>query len=213
MSWVYTQADYFGVVDDDYLKYESARRQVRGTLFNASWNSLKNAKILIAGCGFGGLVEELMGNWGFADVWGFDASAYAVGRGDYPAREGRILQGDVLSSQSMNSVRQAAGLRGQQRFSLVITEDLLPCMANAAEVQTCLTNLRGISQSVAHIISLWDASEQSYTYRAPDGSIRYLNGDLVMRMPGFLWWTEQEWLDAIGTNSEWVFTPSGERVQ
>lgn len=215
MSLIYTEQDYFGVIDDNYLNYESGRRSLRGTIFNSSINSLKNAKILIAGCGFGGLVEELMSNRQFNDVWGFDASTYAVGRNTYPSRSSRILQGDVLSSQSMSSVARDAGLRGNQRFSLAITEDLLPCMASLAEVQTALINLRAISQTVAHVISCWNVNDWGIgnTYRHADGSIRHINGDTIISMPGFLWWTPQEWIAAINNNSEWIFQPDMIRIQ
>ena len=211
MSWIYSQSDYFGIVDDNYLQYEAARRALRGPIFNSSLNAFKNSKILVAGCGFGGLVEELMNNWGFTDVWGCDASSYAINRNTYPSISSRLIQANCLVRNDLNNVKQAAGLSGNQRFRIIITEDLLPCMSNRQEVATCLTELRRIGQTVGHIISVWDSSERSYTYRHLDGSIRYTNGDIVMRMPGFLWLTQEEWRTEIGS-SEWIFKSSGEQV-
>lgn len=221
MSRVYTQQDYFGVVDDDYLATEPARRNTRGASLAPGLAGLQNQKILIAGCGFGGLVDELMDNWGFTDVWGFDASPFAVGRNTYPERSSRILQFDGLRSQDMTPLRRAAGLPGNQRFRLVIIEDVLPCMASMAEVQTFLTNMRSIAQTVAHIITMWEPDSWGFqengepnTFRdLVDGSIKHVNGGRVISMPGFLWLTAAEWLALIGTPSEWVFTSDMRRIQ
>lgn len=220
MSLIYVQADFEGVIDDDYLAQEPSRRSMRGSTLVPGLAGLQNQKILIAGCGFGGLVDELMDNWGFTDVWGFDASSFAVGRNTYPERQSRILQFDALRSQDMTPLRRAAGLTGNQRFRLVIIEDLLPCMANMGEVQTCLTNMRGISQTVAHVITMWEPDSWGVqedgspnTFRDVDGSIKHVNGGRVISMPGFLWLTAAEWLEAIGTSSEWVYTSAMQRVQ
>lgn len=206
MSWIYSQADYQGIVDDNYREYDFFA--LRAAYFNGSWNSFKNNSLLVAGCGYGYLVRQLMRDHAFTDVWGFDASAYVQSNpGNLePEYFSRILQADALGN--LNSVRQAAGLKGNQSFRACVTEDVLPTAANEAEAQTMLSNLRGISQGMAHVITPY--RPELGEVRQPDGSVTYPGG---VRMPGFLWLTIDEWRALIGPGEPIYHSETGEVFQ
>jgi hypothetical protein len=204
---VYSQADYEGVVDDAYRRYGHFSRRAQD--FQGRWNQLLTAKNLIAGCGWGYLLDE-MTTRGFTDLWGFDASAYAIQQAQIVlpvALRSRVFVADVLSTSDMQDMRQNAGLRGQQRFTGVLTEDLLPCAASVAEAQTMLANLRAISQSMAHIITPRD----SEGVLQPDGSVIYPWGG-QLQMPGFLWLSAAEWRAIIGSGERIFLTGTYEEV-
>lgn len=108
-------------------------------------------KMLVAGCGFGYLVDELVSRgW---DAWGCDASTYAINRGKelLPAIANRLLVGDILVRNSLAAVRTSAGLSGNQRFAVTVTEDVLTMLTDA-EIPTALTELRRITNDLAHVV-------------------------------------------------------------
>jgi hypothetical protein len=152
--------------------------------------STLSTKILVAGCGMGSLVQRLT-DLGYTDVWGSDASSYIItqGKTQFPAIANRLLVADALSNSgnnlpSMTGVRRAAGLTGNSRFPVCITDDLLTVMSDA-EVQTALTVLRATATTLVHV--LWP--------KFTDGTIQdpSLNWKLV----------PSEWQAMIG-NGEWV---------
>lgn len=208
MSRVYSEADYHGVVDDQYRRYpffSDRAVRARGVL-----QAILTSKILIAGCGWGFLIEELT-NQGFTDVWGCDASDYAVNTAaprDIPSLSSRVLLGDVTSDQSMIDVANAAGLPGNNpRFRACITEDILPCAETVEEAQQMLTVLRTRARALFHFITPRD----QLGVLQPDGSVVWPWGEQA-QMPGFLWLSEQEWIDLIGPGEGIVFAGSGEVV-
>lgn len=208
MSLIYAEEDYYGIVDDNYRRYSFFAN--RGIEFNNRWNGFKNNTVLIAGCGFGFLIEELMEVHGFTDVWGCDASDYAVNtaapRDLLPQYADRIQLGDITDDASIIDVANAAGLKGgNPRFRAVLTEDVLPCMDNEAEAQQALSVLRGRSQSMAHIITPKMAGGE----RQPDGRVTYPGGEQI---PELLWLAQQEWLALIGPGEPILFTDSTEVV-
>lgn len=207
MSWIYSEEDYNGIVDDQYRKYQFFTD--RGIIFNNQWNGIKNNKILIAGCGWGFLIQELMEVHGFTDVWGCDASEYAVNvaaPANLPAQyASRVLLGNITSSAEMVAVANAAGIPGNNpRFRAILTEDVLPCLTQQ-EIPTALSNLRARSQSVAHIIT----PQMQGSVKQPDGSTVYPGG---IQIPGFTWLTHQEWINIIGTSEPIAFTDTTELV-
>lgn len=208
MSWVYTQADYHGIVDDDYRRYTyfDVRRQFMGQ----RWNAFRNNKILIAGCGYGYLVNDLMAD-GFNDVWGCDASAWGIQQAKalHPHIANRFVQADVTVRQNLNNLRSVAGLSGNQRFRATLTEDLLPCAMSATEAQTMLTELRRLTTDMAHIITT-RFTDPIYT-KLPDGSIAFPDGTVV-QMPGFLWLTVDEWRGVVGPGEPIIPTSTYEYV-
>lgn len=110
-------------------------------------------KAAIWGCGFGYMVRWAT-DAGY-DAHGFDASAYAIGRGQtlLPNYAGRLHIRNALLSADMTPARRDAGLQGAQRFSLLVTEDLLTCMSDQ-EISVCLPLLRGIcSTNLGHIVT------------------------------------------------------------
>jgi SAM-dependent methyltransferase len=124
---------------------------IRGKFTNTS------TKILVAGCGPGSLVKMLT-DLGYTDVWGCDLSTDLINYGKtlYPAIASRLLVANCLNNSgntlpSMTGVRRAAGLTGNNRFALCITDDLLTVMSDA-EVATCLTVLRATASTLLHVL-------------------------------------------------------------
>lgn len=117
-------------------------------------------KLLVAGCGWGYLVQLAVAA-GY-DAWGVDASAYAVGKAQAAigaALAPRILQADVLNATQLRQAANAAGIPGgNPRFALLVTEDVLPCLTDG-EITTAVTNLRArCTSNLLHICTLADPS-------------------------------------------------------
>lgn len=174
-----------------YTQYDPAFPflQARAATIQGKFSS-PTTKMLIAGCGFGSLVRFLT-DAGYTQVWGCDASQWAIdqGRQLWPDIASRLLVADALNNSgnslpSMTGVRRAAGLTGNSRFPVSITDDLLTVMSDA-EVQTALTVLRATATTLVHV--LWP--------KFTDGTIQdpSLNWKLV----------PSEWQAMIG-NGEWV---------
>lgn len=207
MAYIYTESDYNGYIDSQYRRYGFFAD--RGITFNNSWNSLKNETLLVAGCGWGFLVQELMQEHGFTDVWGCDASDYAVNTAapaNLPSQyASRILLGSILSDTDIKAVANTAGIQGgNPKFKAILTEDVLPCLTDA-EIPIALSVLRGRSRSLAHIIT---PRMQGSTLQ-PDGSTTYPGG---MQVPELTWLTHEEWIAHIGSNDPIAFTDTTELV-
>ena|SRR5215471_9124042 len=110
-------------------------------------------KLAIWGCAFGYLVQLAM-TAGY-DAYGFDASPYAVTRArqiQSAAIGARIFQRDATVAADVTQSRKDAGLSGNQRFALLLTEDMLTCLSDA-EIQTALPLLRGsCSANLGHMV-------------------------------------------------------------
>lgn len=110
-------------------------------------------KWLVAGCGWGFLVDELV-TLG-VDAYGVDAAAYCQAKAvlNLPAKVApRVILADVTSRTALTAAKTAAGLTGSNKFAVTVTEDLLP-MLTATETSSALTELRRISTLVTHIVS------------------------------------------------------------
>jgi hypothetical protein len=132
-----------------YVRYTFFQQRVDGLIGRFAPNG---QKVAVWGCGFGYLVEMLLAA-GY-DAYGFDASTYAITRGKelLPGIAARLFVRDALVSGDMTPARRDAGLAGQQRFPLLVTEDMLTVLTDA-EITTAVTNLRGISSSnLLHIV-------------------------------------------------------------
>jgi len=160
--------------------------QIKGRFAN------KSTKILIVGCAMGTLVH-LLTEAGYVNVWGSDASEWAINEGKiaFPEIADRLLVADALNNSgnslpSMTGVRRAAGLTGNQRFPLCITDDILTVMSDA-ECQTALTVLRATASTLFHVIwpNILHKPDQDPT----------LNWKIV----------PEEWQAFIG-NGEWVMS-------
>ncbi len=110
-------------------------------------------KLLIAGCGPGYLVDELvkLGR----DAWGIDAAPYCASRFVLPAR---IMQADSLVRSQLAAVRSFAGLQGNARFAALVTDDLLACFTDA-EVTIAVNESRRIATVVLHIVTCSKAND------------------------------------------------------
>lgn len=135
-----------------------------------------SGKVLVVGCGWGYLVDELLNLGG--DAWGVDASSYAINKGKAlsgvnagTTLEGlavgmrsdtgsRLVSADATNRQQLASARQTAGLSGSQRFEVVVTEDVLPVLSDA-EVSVLVTEVRRLAVTVLHIVSPGDPSDPS----------------------------------------------------
>jgi hypothetical protein len=114
-----------------------------------------NQKLAIWGCAFGYLVQ-LAVTAGY-DAYGFDASPYAITRAKQIQSAvigARIFQRDATLSTDVTQSRRDAGLTGNQRFALLLTEDMLTCLTDA-EIQTALPLLRGsCSANLGHMLTV-----------------------------------------------------------
>jgi len=196
MSKIGTLADFglgAGPFTDNrmYTQYEPTAKYLvdRAANIRGRFATLSTT-ILVAGCGIGVLVK-LFKDLGYTNVWGCDFSTELINYGKtlYPDIASRLLVANCLNNSgnalpSMTGVRRAAGLSGNNRFTLCITDDMLTCMSNA-EVATCLTVLRATATTLFHV--LWPIDPAATTQ---DPSLN---------------WKEvpQGWQATIG-NGEWV---------
>jgi len=159
------------------------------------------SRVLIAGCGWGYLVDELFARG--ISTYGCDLSSYAINKGKsiLPNVSNRLFVGDCRSKASMDSVRTASGLtvstnaNRNQTFDVIVTEDMLGVMDSEAEVQQVLTTLRGQGKTLFHIITC---------IAHPD--------DTAGRDPTLLWRTHDQWKAIIG-NGELVMNVEGGEVR
>lgn len=109
-------------------------------------------KWLIAGCGWGYLVDELV-KLG-VDAWGIEAAAYATTKAlaEVPNVASRIVLADATNRSQIAAARTTAGLTGNQRFSVLVTEDLLPMLSDA-EASTAISEARRVATNIVHIVT------------------------------------------------------------
>lgn len=183
MALIATQADYEG--GEGVAWYFDPAKAVGeldyrdGPHFNSRVGFLQgrvsSGKILIAGCGYGYLVKRFVALG--LDAWGCDASDWCVTQGSSVA-PGRIVKADITNRTQLASVLTAAGLRSNQRFAAIVTEDVLTCLTDA-EITAALTELRRISSVLFHIVTAVEVEAQ--------------------RNPAFNWKTPLEWKQVVGT--------------
>lgn len=114
-----------------------------------------NQKLAIWGCP--GYLVDFAVTAGY-DAYGFDIEpdAIAFGQSECPNVANRLFVRDATSSADTDASRGDAGLHGNQRFALLVTEDLLTCLTDA-EIGIALPLLRGICTSnLLHILSITD---------------------------------------------------------
>lgn len=121
-----------------------------------------NQKTAIWGSGWGWLVSMAVAA-GY-DAYGFDASQYAVDKSKtlYPTIASRFFLRNCTVSADVNASRSDAGLRGQNRFALLITEDLLECLTDQ-EIAITVPLLRNVcSANLGHIVTPIDPWSQEH---------------------------------------------------
>ena len=197
MSRISTLADFglgAGPFAEDriYTQYTPTANYLvqRATTIRGRFATL-TTPILVAGCGVGTLVK-LLKDLGYTNVWGNDASTELINYGKtlYPDIASRLLVANCLNNSgnalpSMTGVRRAAGLTGNNRFTVLITDDVLTVMSNA-EVTTALPILRATGSTLIHV--LWPKIADNVPPQDPS-----LNWKTV----------PTEWQATIG-NGEWV---------
>ena len=131
-------------------------------MFTARINALKgrtapnNQKLAIWGCGWGSLVN-LAVEAGY-DAYGFDASSYAItkAKATFPVIATRLFVRDALKSADVTASKSDAGIHGQSKFAVLVTEDVLPCMSDQ-EITLTLPLLRGVcSANLLHMVTPLD---------------------------------------------------------
>jgi len=141
--------------------------------------SLSNRSVLVVGSGFGFMVEELLARG--VNAWGLDVSEYAISQTP-AAIVGRNLLGDARLRSALNAARSAAGLKGNARFDLILTEDVLPCMSSDAEALALAVELRRHAIRVGHRVSTFPS----------------------LADVGYLWHTLAEWRALLGSG-DWLW--------
>lgn len=137
--------------------------------------------VLIVGCALGLTVQELrlLG----VQAWGLDVSSYAVNAAPAAVRQ-YLTIGDARQSSAWNAAKNLAGFKGQTRFNMVITEDLLPCLSNADAV-TMAQLARANSQAVFHLYEDNPATAPWYNYHTPAEWKAILGQDKIVRRYGW----------------------------
>lgn len=98
--------------------------------------------VLVLGCAFGYLVDELVSRG--VEAFGIDLSEWAIrkGKAKLPKIAERLFVGDALKRESLNP----------ERVPLIVTEDLLPCLEDG-EIAAGLPLWRSRADRVVHIVS------------------------------------------------------------
>lgn len=135
------------------------------------------SKVLVAGCGWGYTVQRGL-ELGM-DIWGCDASGYALDRAAEvlpPDAAARVLHADV--TRDLADLADRAG----GRFTVAVTEDLCP-MLTLSEIARARTNLRRVSDLVLHWVTAAPRGQAPHpalqTARAADGWRALLGPDEV----------------------------------
>lgn len=171
---------WYGRANDGYQHYPFLDRNA-----DAFRGALGNTDLLIAGCAFGYTVQYLTDLPAYtASAYGFDASAWAISQAqaEVPAVAARLMVADALSASDMDAARLMVVGHGARKVPLVVTEDMLPCLTDA-EIPAALANLRAISNTLAHIVTL--------------------DGPGADHATGLNWKSAAEWRALIGS-SEWI---------
>lgn len=164
-------------------------------------------KIGVAGCGWGYLVDELRKL--NRDAYGFDAASYATAKwtGIRPTEPSRVVVASALTRTQMTSFRSTTvGMAGSALIPLIVTEDLLPALADA-EVTTALTELRRIATKLIHVCtcaaSQYDmmTRQQRATLSVADRTTAERTADatdVAVRSADFNWKTHAAWKALVG---------------
>lgn len=158
MSLLATQADY-GLPDGTPGVLYSAGYQ-EYPFFQTRLDALKQRfaptgqTLLIAGCGFGYLVN-LAVNAGY-NAFGIDGSSWAINQGKtlIPAIASRLAVADITNATQVDAASKAFGLKGgTPKYALLLTEDVLPCLSDA-EITTALSVLRArCNANLLHMVT------------------------------------------------------------
>jgi SAM-dependent methyltransferase len=217
MSRLATAADFEGLQPG--ALYTEYRRfsffAARAGFIAARW-PVSVGRVLVVGCGYGYLVDELLTR-GY-DAWGLDAAAYAIGKAQEKLSVGasnRVLLGNMATRGDVNAAKNAMGLGNNARVGLLVTEDVLTTCATQQEATVALTELRRHGTNYLHILTcskpgdvVATAAEQA-AYDALQAKLAASPGG-GLRWPGLLWLTRQQWRTLINAPAEVMLDAEGE---
>ena len=129
----------------------------------ATGASLTSKTIVIVGCGFGYSLGYLRQKG--VNAFGIDISQWAY---DHAPAEAKpyMVRGDARLSEAWTSVRALAGFtRGNQRFDVAVSEDMLCCLSDADAV-TLHGRMTTNSRIVLHLNDEADNFAQWYNYHS-----------------------------------------------
>lgn len=129
--------------------------------------------LLIVGCAFGYLVEELrkLGK----DVDGIDASRWAIEN----KVSDRVYLLDIFHKTAIEIARQNKGNVGP--FATVVTEDLLPCLTDN-EARTVAVNCARLGNLVVHLVT--ERGEVAELNYHPTGYWMNLTNQIAISLEG-----------------------------
>ena len=172
MARLATVEDFNGVLyDPPYHEYGFFAE--RAAWINAAYPGV--GKVAVVGAALGYLVKELrlLG----IDAWGTDQSAWALTQ--VPAEvSAYMFYADLSRNKDRQDFISFCGLGRNQKFSLAVTEDVLPCLTNNETVALCNV-INGSAVQALHIISPLDLT--------------------ITQEPGFNWKTIQDWRTLVDT--------------
>lgn len=153
------------------------------------WPTAVGQKVLVVGCGPGAYLVEQLVNRG-VNCYGIDAFAKDPNHGfvtiaPSPAIAARcILDADTTNNSDVSRIkgRDFADLRGNARFFLVITEDVLPCLT-AQDAGVAVGIIQASTTNALHILTC---------NRNPDSPDPERDTSL-----GFNWLTQAAWRSLI----------------
>jgi 2-polyprenyl-3-methyl-5-hydroxy-6-metoxy-1,4-benzoquinol methylase len=109
---------------------------------------LSGKKVLVVGCAYGFLVQYLISLG--VDAYGMDISSYAVSQSPVPDK---LIVGDVRLDADWKRAKTLAGLTGNQKFDMVIDEDMICCLTDSEASSFC-TYARKYGSILVHLIDL-----------------------------------------------------------
>jgi len=158
--------------------------QTRATNIITHFNLVPGSRVLVAGCAFGFLMEELQ-KLGIV-VYGFDNSPYIQQLASAPKNPIKVQfpihNIDIASTNFTTQIQQATG---HTTFDCIVTEDVLPSFDDFTQI---MTNCNSVSQKVFHIVDLdcgeeftnktaaeWIAVNPSHTWANHEGVVLNAN--------------------------------------
>lgn len=126
--------------------------------------SANGKTVLIVGCALGLTVQALRASG--VNAWGMDVSAYAVGQAPADVRP-YLTIGDARTSAAWSAAKSLAGFKGQTKFALTVTEDLIPCLSDAHAVAVSTLARQNTQGVVAHLYEDNPSTGTWYNYHTP----------------------------------------------
>lgn len=159
MSFVHERQDYEGGV---YSEYGSSMQPYwsRANQLDGIFGACRKKSVLVAGCGYGFLVQTLMERNGFVDAWGCDASEFAVS-----------MASESLPHEYAKRIFIADARDLTRDYSVIVSEDLLPCSESEEEARGMALAMAERSRMVAHFItpvSYNTKQDPRFLWRSPE---------------------------------------------